>query len=49
VRGHVVRGRYAITDSLTLAVTYSLTDVIHEASAGDSGAQRLLVDLLWIF
>ncbi len=49
VRGHVVRAAYAITDSLTFVVAYSHTDLIHRPASGDSGAERLIADLLWKF
>lgn len=45
VRGHIVRGQYSPTDSLTLGVTYWLTELIEESPAGsDSGTGRLQVD-----
>lgn len=50
VRGHVIKAQYSPYDSLTLGVTYWLTELVHENPAGsDSGAGRLQVDAAWKF
>lgn len=50
LRGHVIRATYSPYDSLTLALTYYLADLINESPAGsDSGMSRLQVDATWKF
>lgn len=45
VKGHVIRAQYSPYDSLTLGITYWLTDLIDESPAGSrSGSGRLQVD-----
>lgn len=50
LRGHTVRGSFSPFDSLTLSVSYFLTEVITEHPAGsESGMGRLQVDAVWKF
>ena len=50
VRGHILRAQYSPYDSLTLGVTYWLTELINENPAGSkSGAGRLQVDAVLKF
>jgi len=50
VRGHIVRGTYSPFDSLTLGITYFLTEAIDEVPAdSDSSMSRLQVDAIWMF
>lgn len=50
LRGHTIRGSYSPFDSLTLTVSYFLTEVITESPAGsESGMGRLQVDATWKF
>ncbi|MEY4384805.1 MAG: hypothetical protein RLY20_88, partial [Verrucomicrobiota bacterium] len=45
VRGHIIKAQYSPYDSLTLGITYWITDLINESPAGSqSGAGRLQVD-----
>lgn len=55
VKGHVIKGTYSFTDSLSFVVTYYQTELIQQSaplippavSKSDSG--HLLVDLMWKF
>lgn len=50
VRGHILKAQYSPYDSLTLGVTYWLTDLIDENPAGSKGgAGRLQVDAVLKF
>jgi len=50
VRGHVIRGQYSPYDSLTFAITYFLTELIHEnPMTSESGTGRLQVDAVLKF
>ncbi len=50
VRGHMIRASYSPYDSLTMSVTYWLTELIKESPAGsESGMGRLQVDAAWKF
>jgi hypothetical protein len=50
VKGHILKLTYNFTDSLNLAVTYYLTDLINPNPTGSiSGAGHVMVDLMWKF
>jgi hypothetical protein len=50
VRGHIIKATFSPYDSLTLGVSYFLTDLINPSSAGSkSGAGRLQLDAAWKF
>jgi hypothetical protein len=50
VRGHVMKGSWSPSDSMTLSVTYFLTDLIRPNPANSkSDVGRLQVDALWKF
>lgn len=50
LRGHVIKASYSPSDSLTLALTYYILDLIHESPAGSkSGTGRVQVDAIWKF
>lgn len=50
IRGHVIRAGYSPFDSITLNITYWITQNILETPAGsDSDASRLQVDAIWKF
>ena len=49
-KGHIFRASYSPFDSLTLSVTYFLTELIDEVPDGsDSDIGRLQVDAMWRF
>jgi hypothetical protein len=49
VRGHVIKASYSPNDSLTLGITYFLTDTVDAPNRFDGGMQRLQVDAIWKF
>lgn len=50
VRGHIFKCAYSPTDSLTVSLTYFLTELIDEIPAGsESDAGRLQLSALWKF
>lgn len=50
IRGHILRAGYSPFDSITLNITYWITQNIIETPAGsDSDASRLQVDAVWKF
>jgi len=50
VRGHILRLGYSPFDSITLSVTYWITENIVESPAGaSSAARRLQADIVWKF
>lgn len=50
VHGHIFRADYSPYDSLTISLTYFLTELINASPAGSkSGAGRVQLDALWKF
>jgi hypothetical protein len=48
VKGHIIKGTYALYDSLSFTIKYWMTEQIVE-TGGKTGANRLQVDMSWKF